>query len=143
MAAFQEREMLSLENGLSDSSEEAHEEPRRFLTPVRAISFLGGAVAVVVVLALAKLGSDSGAARSRMSGLIQKSDWQTSGVFNPEGMEGSLKASQASKPTENLKDGNKCQDDEEEFMNLCYKKCSILTQGTHRYRTSAFTCCQA
>merc|ERR1719238_1457196 len=42
-----------------------------------------------------------------------------------------------------MNDGNKCQDDEEEFMQLCYKKCSILTQGTHRYRTSAFTCCQA
>jgi len=135
--------MLSMENGLSDSSEEANAEPRRFITLARAVPFLGGAVVVGFVLALAKLGSHSGATRSSMSGLMQKSDWQTSGVFNPETIDASLRASQASIPTENLQDGNSCQDDEEEFMNLCYKKCSILTQGTHRYRTSAFTCCQA
>jgi len=135
--------MLSMENGLSDSSEEVSEEPRRSVTLGRAIPFLGGTLAVFVVLALAKLGSDSGAARSRMSGLMQKSDWQNSGVFNPEGMPESEKATQASKPSENLNDGNRCGSDEEEFMNLCYKKCSIITQGTHRYRTSAFTCCQA
>jgi len=143
MAAFHGREMLSMENGLSDSSEEVSEERRRFITLRRAIPFLGGTVAVVVVLALAKLGSNHGAARSDMSGLVQKSDWQNSGVFNPVGMPASEQASQASKPTENLNDGNSCQDDEEEFMSLCYKKCSIITQGTHPYRTSAFTCCKA
>eukprot|EP00933_Yihiella_yeosuensis_P010659 TRINITY_DN11742_c0_g1_i1.p1 TRINITY_DN11742_c0_g1~~TRINITY_DN11742_c0_g1_i1.p1 ORF type:complete len:330 (-),score=52.83 TRINITY_DN11742_c0_g1_i1:108-1013(-) len=46
-------------------------------------------------------------------------------------------------PKENLHDGNLCADDEEKFEDLCYKKCSILTGGTHPLRTTAFSCCQS
>ncbi|CAK0895137.1 unnamed protein product [Prorocentrum cordatum] len=38
-------------------------------------------------------------------------------------------------------DGNLCYDDEEEHAGLCYPQCSLLTFGTHPYRTSAFSCC--
>jgi len=38
-------------------------------------------------------------------------------------------------------DGNPCYDDEEQHAGLCYKQCSLLTLGTHPYRTSAFACC--
>lgn len=42
-----------------------------------------------------------------------------------------------------LHDGNKCFDDEEEFEDLCYRKCTLLTNATFGLRTSAWTCCQA
>lgn len=44
-------------------------------------------------------------------------------------------------PKEDLFDGNVCEDDEEVFGELCYKKCSLLTDGTHPIRTSPMSCC--
>jgi len=38
---------------------------------------------------------------------------------------------------------NNCYDTEEEFQGLCYRKCSLLTNGTFGLRTSAWTCCSA
>ncbi|CAJ1379078.1 unnamed protein product, partial [Effrenium voratum] len=46
-------------------------------------------------------------------------------------------------PSENLVDGNKCCDDEEKFEGLCYKKCSILTNGAYKTRVSAFQCSES
>jgi hypothetical protein len=46
------------------------------------------------------------------------------------------------KPTYDLHDGNRCQDQEESFGGLCYKKCSLLT-GDHPIRTSPWTCCES
>ena len=34
-----------------------------------------------------------------------------------------------------------CLTDEELFMNVCYKKCSAVTGGSHIYRVGAATCC--
>ncbi|CAE7362918.1 NLRC3 [Symbiodinium sp. CCMP2456] len=34
-----------------------------------------------------------------------------------------------------------CLTDEELFMNVCYKKCSAVTSGSHIYRVGAATCC--
>jgi len=45
------------------------------------------------------------------------------------------------KPSEHQQDGNVCDDHEEVYLGLCYSKCAILTNGTHRFRSSAFTCC--
>jgi hypothetical protein len=45
------------------------------------------------------------------------------------------------KPTENLADGNKCDDTEEEFEDMCYTKCSILLGKPTATRISAFSCC--
>jgi len=139
MANTVEQDIL-MESG--SDPEASVESPPRSGIPVRVVSILG-AVAAVAVLGYAAGGSVFGPAKARMSGLMQKNDWVTTGSFSPLGVDPSLKPSTATAPSENLNDGNKCQDDEELFMNLCYKKCSILTQGTHRYRTSAFTCCEA
>jgi len=46
------------------------------------------------------------------------------------------------KPQENMQDGNKCDDNEEMHAELCYKKCSLLTQGAYTHRVSAFSCCK-
>jgi len=35
-----------------------------------------------------------------------------------------------------------CKDDEEIYMKHCFKKCSILTNGTKPYRSAASTCCK-
>jgi len=35
-----------------------------------------------------------------------------------------------------------CCDNEEMHMGLCYKKCSLLTNNSFPYRTSAFNCCK-
>jgi len=138
MANSVERDIL-MESG--SDPEASTEAPHRGGIPVRVVSLLGAAAAVAV---LGYAGSSVfGPAKARVSGLIQKSNWQLSGTFNPEGVDPAYKRSAATSPDENLNDGNKCADDEEEFMQLCYKKCSILTRGTHQYRTSAFTCCQA
>lgn len=45
-------------------------------------------------------------------------------------------------PTENMYDNNPCDDSEELYGGLCYKKCSLLTQGSHPIRTSSWTCCE-
>jgi hypothetical protein len=51
------------------------------------------------------------------------------------------------RPHEDLSDGNVCADDEELFMKLCYKKCSLLTaqdpDGVHGIRTTAWSCCKS
>eukprot|EP00931_Biecheleriopsis_adriatica_P064830 TRINITY_DN3951_c0_g1_i1.p1 TRINITY_DN3951_c0_g1~~TRINITY_DN3951_c0_g1_i1.p1 ORF type:complete len:474 (-),score=66.14 TRINITY_DN3951_c0_g1_i1:117-1538(-) len=44
-------------------------------------------------------------------------------------------------PHEQVGDGNSCPDDEEQFAEVCYKKCSLLTGGSHPIRTSPFSCC--
>lgn len=44
-------------------------------------------------------------------------------------------------PKEKMHDNNICQDTEEEYGSLCYRKCSLLTNGTHPIRTSSWTCC--
>lgn len=35
-----------------------------------------------------------------------------------------------------------CASNEEEHLGLCYKKCSLLTNGTYPFRSSAFNCCK-
>lgn len=42
----------------------------------------------------------------------------------------------------NRHDGNPCENDEEVYNHLCYKKCSELTGGKYDLRTSAWTCCE-
>eukprot|EP00435_Cladocopium_sp_Y103_P012678 s1683_g3.t1 len=44
-------------------------------------------------------------------------------------------------PQESDKSGDPCVDDEEDFGGLCYKKCSILSGGSHPCRSSAWSCC--
>ena len=44
-------------------------------------------------------------------------------------------------PPEDMTDGSKCGDDEEDFAMACYKKCSILTNGVAPVRTSPWSCC--
>lgn len=45
------------------------------------------------------------------------------------------------RPPSNLHDNNTCADDEELLSGLCYKKCSLLTHGSHPVRLSAWSCC--
>merc|ERR1712187_468596 len=45
-------------------------------------------------------------------------------------------------PDEHTHDGNQCEDNEEILAGLCYKKCSILTNGEYPQRSTAFTCCK-
>jgi len=44
-------------------------------------------------------------------------------------------------PVEDLHDGNFCDDDEEMLGKLCYKKCSLLTDGKYPTRSTAWSCC--
>lgn len=46
-------------------------------------------------------------------------------------------------PTNNMTDGNRCGDDEEQLGPLCYKRCYILTGGLYPHRTTPFSCCQS
>jgi len=41
-----------------------------------------------------------------------------------------------------LHDGNVCADTEEIYAGLCYRKCSLLTNGAAGIRTSAWSCCK-
>lgn len=47
------------------------------------------------------------------------------------------------KPIEQLHDGNVCDNSEEFFAGLCYKKCALLTRGEAPIRTSSWTCCKS
>lgn len=46
-------------------------------------------------------------------------------------------------PAENNTEGNVCDDEEELFAGLCYKKCSLLTNNEASIRTSTWTCCRS
>jgi len=46
-------------------------------------------------------------------------------------------------PSEDTNDGNPCEDDEEDHMGLCYKKCSLLTNYENPIRISAFGCAKS
>jgi len=46
-------------------------------------------------------------------------------------------------PEEHLHDGNVCDDQEEQYGGLCYKKCGLLTSGAAPIRTSSWTCCKS
>jgi len=46
------------------------------------------------------------------------------------------------RPHEDLHDGNRCADDEEEHAGLCYKQCSLLTSGQYPNRITAWECCE-
>jgi len=47
------------------------------------------------------------------------------------------------KPQEHMHDGNVCDDDEEIYAGLCYRKCGLLTHGKAPIRTSSWTCCES
>lgn len=46
----------------------------------------------------------------------------------------------AAAPNEDMSDGNTCEDDEELYAKLCYKQCTLLTNGEFPDRVSAFGC---
>eukprot|EP00933_Yihiella_yeosuensis_P071964 TRINITY_DN80220_c0_g1_i1.p1 TRINITY_DN80220_c0_g1~~TRINITY_DN80220_c0_g1_i1.p1 ORF type:complete len:395 (-),score=83.91 TRINITY_DN80220_c0_g1_i1:198-1382(-) len=46
-------------------------------------------------------------------------------------------------PSNGMNDGNICNDDEELFGALCYKKCADLTGGSHSLRNGPNSCCSA
>lgn len=45
-------------------------------------------------------------------------------------------------PAEDMHDNNVCNDNEELYAGLCYKKCALLTKNAHPIRTSSWTCCE-
>lgn len=45
-------------------------------------------------------------------------------------------------PDDDRHDNNTCEDNEELYLKLCYKKCSILTDGEYPIRGTAFSCCK-
>jgi len=131
--------MLELESGSSSEYSEV-EGQRRTLSAMRVGSLLT-AVGLVGMVAYFSFGSPL---KGKTSDAIGESEaWIDSRVFTPVGLTGSMKPSVANTPQESMNDGNKCNDDEEELGGQCFKKCSILTGGTHPTRTSAFTCCEA
>mmetsp|Transcript_84043 Transcript_84043/g.151694 ORF Transcript_84043/g.151694 Transcript_84043/m.151694 type:complete len:264 (-) Transcript_84043:81-872(-) len=143
-AVNQEPIFLEVENGSgsdgfdSEVFSEGEQSSRKF-TPLRVAALLA---AVGLVGVVASLASSRNLEKGKTDSLIQKNNWDMTGVFTPEGTT-SATSSTVLKPSENKHDGNFCGTDEEEFAGLCYMKCSILTQGTHPTRTSSFSCCAA
>jgi len=114
-----------------------------FLFEGRSARAAGLLFGVGALLAVGALGT-----RVRTQGTVQRAD-----VGSAVGMEQTLdqyfssgvgeeNAAAPITAVANTTDGNPCMDDEEYFNNLCYKKCSILTQGSNPVRTSAWTCCE-
>lgn len=66
-------------------------------------------------------------------------------IMNPEGkalFDKYMGSDSAINREVSMNDGNLCNDDEEQLKGLCYKKCALLTNGTHPIRTSPMTCCE-
>ncbi|CAK8995111.1 unnamed protein product [Durusdinium trenchii] len=140
MAATYSYEDLEMHSG-SDHEEERDNRPR-WSTTWRVAGLVGSLALVATVLAL--LPASGPFLEGSLGGVVQKNnDWVMTGVFTPMSLPASVATNAALKPEENRQDGNVCADDEEKFEGICYKKCSILTQGTHKIRTTAFTCCSA
>jgi len=140
MAFNQERNILEVESG-SDYSEA--EGSTRTRTPFRVGLVVALGVAVVFVVNKTSVFGPIKAKVDSLIGKAEQSQWVNTGVFTPETLPDELKPSQAQAPSENTQDGNTCNDDEELFEGLCYKKCSLLTQGTHPIRTTSMSCCNA
>jgi len=140
MAFHQERNILEVESG-SDYSEA--EGSTRSRTPFRVGLVVALGVAVVFVVNKTSVFGPLKAKVGSLIGESETSQWVNTGVFTPETLPAELQPSQAQPPSENTQDGNTCNDDEELFQNLCYKKCSLLTQGTHPIRTTSMSCCNA
>ncbi|CAE7266930.1 unnamed protein product [Symbiodinium pilosum] len=133
-------EDVELEDG--SSSDTLLEEPRSRTSAWRVAGLLATLVFVAVVLV--SLPASIGPLKARMTGVMSKSsDWIMTGTFTPMSLPASVATPSAIAPKADLNDGNPCNDDEEKFEGVCYKKCSILTDGTHNIRTTAFTCCAA
>jgi len=131
--------MMELESGSSSDYTEV-ESQRRTLSPLR----VGGWLTAVGLVGIVAHFFFASPLKGKPSDAIGESEaWVDSRVFAPVGLTGSMKPSVANAPEESMNDGNKCNDDEEELAGNCYKKCSLLTGGTHPTRTSAFTCCAA
>lgn len=138
MAVPYRYEDLELDSG----SDLTDEQPRRWPVGCRVGALL--VTLSLVALAVLALPAAGPITEGRMDGFMSKSDdWVMTGVFTPMSLPASVASTAALKPEENTQDGNVCNDDEEKFEGICYKKCSILTQGTHKIRTTAFTCCAA
>jgi hypothetical protein len=45
-------------------------------------------------------------------------------------------------PTANLGPEDECEDDEESFMTMCFRRCSSFHNGTYPVRRAPFACCQ-
>jgi len=63
--------------------------------------------------------------------------------YNGGGGNSSEKTPIALAPKEDMHDGNVCDEDEELLAKLCYKKCSLITNGKYPKRTTAWSCCAA
>jgi len=121
-----------------DSEGPPAEEPRRW--PFARVALLTPLALALVVLAT----SGGHLLEAKLKGVVAKNDaWITTGRFTPMTLPEATPSGGDLTPEENLHDGNLCNDDEERFGGICYKKCSILTKGTHKIRTTAFTCCSA
>ncbi|CAE8590424.1 unnamed protein product [Polarella glacialis] len=123
------------------------DKPRDFRTSSRArLAAIAALAGLVAILALSlrlhshrrsKGFSDPHNLSAKYEGLDQ---WLYDGQSNVGGA--SRSAGLPNAPTENMHDGNPCGDDEELFEDLCYMKCSLLTEGTHPVRTTEMSCCE-
>lgn len=111
------------------NTSDSDSEPRRTLFTVRRVFVALGVVASVVGVA----------ALTRHEPQVEQSPDKVEADFTAQSKQliGSLPTS------DYLHDGNPCNPDEEPLLKLCYKKCSILTHGTHPIRNSAFSCCRS
>ncbi|CAE7850800.1 unnamed protein product [Symbiodinium sp. KB8] len=153
-------QLLDLEHvvgPMSDSSSDSDTEParwyQRMLRPALALSALG-AMMLLAGGGMQYMRGDLHATQEKTG--MYKNDWTApkesdiSG-FDPRSIN-SINALTGGKghapafstnplaPPEDLLDGNRCADDEELLGKLCYKKCSLLTDGKAPIRLSAFSC---
>lgn len=98
-----------------------------------------------IILALASSGHHQLLQIQDLTSIERKYENLDTWLFNGETVKGAAATSAgfSSAPAENMHDGNLCGDDEELFEDLCYMKCSLLTEGKNPIRTSAFTCCES
>lgn len=122
-----------LESGLSDGSSprspQATEITRSRLRAVVGVAAAGAMAACVVLVRPAKQPSDRNGAPRQWRGaeFAQLAAVSTESELVPQ---------------EEMHDGNVCADNEELYMGLCYKRCSLLTMGAAPIRTSSWTCCE-
>jgi hypothetical protein len=133
-------------DSLLERGETAAPAPTRSLRRVAAFA-LAGVGALSCVLYIAGTGNHRVLAWGRRSApsVISKADFEgyAAQYSQAEAAGSQLVAAASSQlnPPEDMSDGSKCGDDEEDFAMACYKKCSILTNGVAPVRTSPWSCC--
>lgn len=133
----------------SEESDDFYQEPRRFSKTGKVAVYGGLSGAALLVVAGSVLLYNAATTHTGTTSVgwtqapLDQPPSPVSAVLNTTPAPLPTSTTNPLAPDADLDDGNFCNGDEELLQGLCYKKCSLLTNGTHPVRSTAMSCCRA